>query len=313
MAATTSTAAPAVARRAGATRRELRRVVVGLLFVLPWLLGFLFWTAYPILATLYYSFTEYDVLNSPQFIGLANYANLFTTDNLFKTVLGNTIYFVVIGVPAALVASFLLANLLNKDMRFRPLFRTAFFVPSIVPAVASAMVWLWMYNPNYGLIDDILATFRVPAVPWLSSLGLAKISLIIINMWASGSAMLIFLGALQEVPRTLYDAARVDGANAWHRFWHVTIPMSSPAILFVAVTSMIGTFQYFTLPWLLTQGGPDNATNLYSVYLYQNAFQFFKMGYASALAWVLFVIIVVFTVVIFRTGGAKVHYGGQAD
>jgi multiple sugar transport system permease protein len=300
-------------RKRLAARRELRRTTVGLLFVLPWLLGFLFWTAYPILASLYYSFTEYDVLNPPQFVGLANYVNMFTSDTLFKTVLGNTVYFVVIGVPAVLALSFLLANLLNQEMRFRGFFRTAFFVPSIVPAVASAMVWLWMYNPNYGLIDDILAMVHVPAVPWLSSLGLAKISLIIINVWASGSAILIFLGALQDVPRALYDASLVDGANRFQQFWNVTVPMTSPAILFVGITSMIGTFQYFTLPWLLTAGGPDNSTNLYSVYLYQNAFQFFKMGYASAMAWVLFVVIVVFTVLIFRTGGAKVHYGGQAD
>jgi multiple sugar transport system permease protein len=195
-------------------------------------------------------------------------------------------------------------------MRFRSAFRTAFFVPSIVPAVAAAMVWLWMYNPNYGLIDNLLATFGIPAVPWLSSTRLAKISLILINMWACGSSMLIFLGALQDVPRSLYDAATVDGANRWQRFWNITIPMTSPAILFVAVTSMIGTFQYFTLPWLLTQGGPDNATNLYSVYLYQNAFQFFKMGYASAMAWVLFVIIVIFTILIFRFGGRRVYYAG---
>lgn len=300
-------------QRRAATRREWRRFTVGILFVMPWLLGFILWTAYPILASLYYSFTAYDVLNPPRFIGWANYVNLFEHDNLFQTVLGNTIYFVVVGLPAVLVVSFLLANLLNKEMRFRALFRTAFFIPSIVPAVASAMVWLWMYNPNYGLIDNILAAVHIHAVPWLSSLRLAKLSLIFINVWASGSAILIFLGALQDVPRTLYDAAVVDGANRVQRFWHVTVPMSSPAILFVAITSMIGTFQYFTLPWLLTQGGPDNATNLYAVYLYQNAFQFFKMGYASAMAWVLFIIIVVFTVLIFRTGGAKVHYGGQAD
>ena len=307
------TGAATVTRRRAAARREWRRAARGLLFVSPWLLGFLLWTVYPILASLYYSFTEYDVLNEPRFVGLANYVNLFTTDDLFHLVLGNTVFFVVVGVPAVLVVSFLLANLLNREMRFRPLFRTAFFVPSIVPAVASAMVWLWMYNPNYGLIDNILATVHVPAVPWLSSLNLAKVSLVIINVWASGGALLIFLGALQDVPRTLYDAALVDGANRWQRFWNVTVPMSGPAILFVAITNMIGTFQYFTLPWLLTQGGPDNATNLYSVYLYQNAFQFFKMGYASALAWVLFIIIVAFTILIFRTGGRRVYYGGGAE
>ncbi|MCL4541422.1 MAG: sugar ABC transporter permease [Chloroflexi bacterium] len=308
----TLTHVSALARQRAHTRRELRRVLIGLLFVSPWLLGFILWTAYPIIASLYYSFTEYDVLNSPRFIGFANYINLFTTDNLFKLVLGNTVYFVIVGTPAVLATAFLLANLLNRKMRFRSVFRTAFFVPSIVPAVAAAMVWLWMYNPNYGLIDNIVSPLGVPAIPWLSSTRLAKISLILINMWACGSSMLIFLGALQDVPRSLYDAAFVDGANRWQRFWNITIPMTSPAILFVAVTSMIGTFQYFTMPWLLTQGGPDNATNLYSVYLYQNAFQFFKMGYASAMAWILFVIIVIFTILIFRLGGRRVYYAGGA-
>jgi multiple sugar transport system permease protein len=209
------------------------------------------------------------------------------------------------------VTAFLLATLLNNEMKWRPLFRTIFFLPAIVPAIASAEVWRWVYNPQFGLINATLRSLGMATIPWLSSPALAKPSLIIIHMWAQGTAMVIFLAALQDVPRSLYDAALVDGANRWQRFWHVTIPMCTPAILFVMLTSLIGMFQYFTLGWLLTQGAPNNSTEFYSMYLYRNAFVYFKMGYASALAWFLFLIIVVFTVIIFRTSARWVYYGGE--
>jgi multiple sugar transport system permease protein len=171
-------------------------------------------------------------------------------------------------------------------------------------------VWLWIYNPRYGLVNSFLASQGVQAIPWLSSPQLAKPSLIIIMCWAQGSAIVIFLAALQDVPRSLYDAAIVDGANRYQRFWHVTVPMCTPAILFNLLMGLISTFQFFTLPWLLTQGGPNRATEFYGIYLYRNAFLFFKMGYASALAWLLFLIIVAFTAVLFRTSARWVYYGG---
>ena len=173
------------------------------------------------------------------------------------------------------------------------------------------MVWLWIYNPRYGLINSFLASHGIRAIPWLSSPVLAKPSLIVIQCWAQGNAIVIFLAALQDVPRSLYDAALVDGANWWQRFWHVTVPMCTPAILFILLTGLIGTFQMFTLPWLLTQGGPNNATEVYGVYLYRNAFNFFRMGYASAMAWLLFIIIVIFTILVFRTSARWVYYGGE--
>lgn len=292
-------------------RREGLKIIKGLLFVSPWLIGFLSFTLYPLASSLSYSFTRYDVLRPAKFIGLKNYQDIFFHDDLFRIVLGNTLYFVIIGVPAAFVTAFLLANLLNAPIWGRSLLRTIFFLPAITPAVASVMVWLWIYNTQYGLINSFLAANGRQVIPWLSSPALAKPALIIVQCWAQGTAIVIFLAALQDVPRSLYDAALVDGANSLQRFWHVTIPMCTPAMLFVLLTGLIFTFQSFTLPWLLTRGGPNNATELYSVYLYRNAFVHFKMGYASALAWLLFLIIVAFAVTVFRSSARWVYYRGE--
>jgi len=237
---------------------------------------------------------------------------MITEDKTFRLVLGNTLYFVLIGIPAGMVIAFLLASLLNNEMKGRPAFRTIFFLPTLVPAVASAEVWRWVYNSRWGLINSALKSLGLSIIPFLSAPDLAKPSLIIIDCWAQGTAMIIFLAALQDVPRSLYDSALVDGANALQRFWHITIPMCTPAILFIMLTSMIGKFQYFALGWLLTEGGPNQATEFYSIYLYRNAFVFFKMGYASALAWILFLIIVVSTIAMFRLSGRWVFYRGQA-
>jgi multiple sugar transport system permease protein len=300
--------------RKGQSRRSVqarRDRIKGWLFVSPWFIGFLLFTIYPIFASLYYSFTRYDVLNKPRFIGLSNYVEMFLDDRIFRITVRNSFYFVFVGVPVGLVAAFLLANLLNTDIRFRSLFRAIFFIPSIVPAVASAMVWLWVYNTHYGVINSFLASHGMQVIPWLSKPSLAKPSLIIIQAWAQGSAIVIFLAALQDVPRSLYDAAVVDGANRWQRFFYVTIPMCTPSILFILLTGMIGTFQMFTLPYILTGGGPNRATEVYSLYLYRNAFKFYKMGYASALAWLLFLLILGCSIIVFRTSARWVYYGGE--
>ena len=295
------------------SKRGLQNFLKGILFASPWIVGFLIWTAYPVGASFYYSFMRYDILRPPRFIGLANYTDMLLKDEMFHTVVGNTFYFVALGVPIGVVVAFVLAALLNNDIRFRPVFRTIFFLPSIVPAIASAEVWRWVYNPQWGLINSTLRSWGLATIPWLSSPDLAKPSLIIIQAWAQGTAIIIFLAALQDVPRSLYDAALVDGANRWQQFWNVTIPMCSPSILFVTLTSLIGTFQYFTLGWLLTQGAPNNSTEFYSMYLYRNAFRFFKMGYASAMAWVLFLIVVSLTLLVFRSSARWVYYGGELE
>jgi multiple sugar transport system permease protein len=287
-----------------------RNQITGILFISPWIIGFLAFTAYPILSSLYYSFTLYDIINPPRWIGLNNYVFMLSQDPSFPIVIYNTVYFVVLGVPAAMIVAFLLAALLNNNIVARPLFRTFFFLPAIVPSVAVAMVWLWMYNPNYGLLDGTLGGLGLQVIPWLGSPSLAKISLIIISVWGQGATIVIFLAALQDVPRELYDAAKVDGANGYHRFVNVTIPLCTPSILFVLITGLIGWFQYFTIAWIITQGGPMQSTEVYSIYLYQSAFQFLKMGYAAALAWVLFVVIALFTFITFRSSARWVYYAG---
>lgn len=296
-----------------ARRKELRKFITGVLFASPWIIGFLLWTVVPIIASAYYSLTQYDVVRPPVFVGLGNYAELLFKDKTFRTVVGNTVYLVAVGVPVGVGTAYLMAFLLNRDMKFRAVYRTAVFLPAIVPAVAVAEVWRWVLNPNYGLINSLLKAMNMATVPFLSSPALAKPTLVAIGAWGQGFSILIFLAALQEVPRSLYDAAIVDGASAWRRFIHVTIPMSTPSILYVTLMGMIGTFQYFTLGYILTNGGPNKSTEFLGIYLYRNAFTFFKMGYASAIAWLLFVIIVVLTFFIFRSSARWVYYGGEAE
>ena len=294
-----------------ATRQH--SLLLGLLFISPWLIGFLLFTIYPLISSLYYGFTRYDLLNPPVFLGLANYIDIFTQDPHFGKVVYNTLYYVGLSAPLGVVAAFLMASLLNTEIAGRSVFRAVFFFPAIVPAVVTAMVWAFLLNVQYGAINSTLAGLGLSTIPFLSSPELAKPSLILIHMWAQGNAIVIFLASLQDVPRSLYEAATVDGANAWHKFWNITVPMCTPVILFNLIMGFIGGFQNFILPWLLTQGGPNQATEFYSVYLYRNAFSYFRMGKASALAWILFVIIVTFTVILFKSSARWVYYGGGEE
>ncbi|MEE8392302.1 MAG: sugar ABC transporter permease, partial [Anaerolineae bacterium] len=222
-----------------------------------------------------------------------------------------TLYYVGIGVPLGVGSAFFVACLLNTKLVARSFFRGIIYVPSIVPAVSSAMVWYFLLNIQYGAINSILQTFGLPAIPFISSPTLAKPSMIMVSIWAQGAAVVIFLASLQDVPRALYEAATVDGANAWQRFWNVTIPMTTPIILFNLLMGFIGGFQEFTIPWLLTQGGPMDSTEFYTVHLYRIAFMQLRMGKASAMGWILLIIIVVFTVILFRTSARWVYYGGE--
>lgn len=291
---------------------QRRQLLMGLLFVSPWLAGLLLWTAYPLVSSLYYSFTRYDLLRPPVFLGAKNYVDLLTADSQFGTVMYNTLYYVGFSAPLGVIAAFLMANLLNTRITGRSVFRAIFFFPAIVPAIVTAVVWQFLLNSQFGAINAALQGLGLRTIPFLSSPALAKPSLILINTWAQGNAMVIFLATLQDIPRSLYEAATVDGANAWHKFRHITIPMSTPVILFNLIMGLIYGFQSFTLPWLLTGGGPSNSTELYTLYLYRNAFSFLRMGKASALAWVLFVVILVFTILLFRTSARWVYYGGES-
>ena len=296
------------------TPRERRNILVGLLFALPWLIGFLGFTLYPIVSSFYYSFTRYDLLRPPVFLGFDNYVNLITDDQDFRIVVYNTVWWVLFSAPLGVLSAFLMALLLNTNIVARSFFRAVFFFPSIVPVVVTAFVWQFLLNIQYGAVNGTLQSLGLPTVPFLSDPKLVKPTLILIHMWAQGAAMVIFLATLQDVPRSLYEAATVDGANALRRLWHITIPMVSPIILFNAVLSFISGFQYFTLPWLLSggTGGPNQSTEFYSLFLYRNAFVYLRMGKANALAWILFAVIIFFTFVLFRASGRLVNYAGSS-
>jgi multiple sugar transport system permease protein len=300
-------AIPKVPRLSRARRHEL---FYGLLFASPWLLGFVLWTVFPILSSLYYSFTRYDLLRPPVFIGLTNYTNLID-DSDFYLVLGNTLWWVVLSSPLGVASAFLMAVLLNTKIFARSAFRAIFFFPSIVPVIVVATVWAFLLNIQYGAINATLRGYELPTIPFLSNPIYVKPTLLLIHMWMQGGAIVIFLATLQDVPRELYEVATIDGANSWVRFWWITLPMCSPVIMFNLVMAFIGGFQNFALPWLLTQGGPNRATEFFSIYLYRNAFQYLRMGKASALAWILFLVIVIFTVILFKSSARWVYYRSE--
>ncbi len=289
---------------------ERHNLLLGIIFASPWIIGFLLFTLIPLGSSLYYSFTRYDLLGDPVWIGPRNYNLLLTNDADFRIVMYNTLWWVLISSPLGVISAFLMALLLNTNILGRSIFRSVFFFPSIVPVVVTAFVWQFLLSTQYGAINGLLQGWGFPIIPFLANPAYVKPSLVLIHMWSQGSAMVIFLATLQDVPRTLYEAAEIDGANSWQRLWSVTVPMVSPVILFNLVMSLIAGFQNFTLPWLMTQGGPEKATEFYAIFLYRNAFQYLLMGKASALAWILFVIIVLFTVLVFRVSGRYTYYAG---
>lgn len=287
-----------------------KRFLTMLAFISPWIIGFLAFFVYPLLLSLYYSFTEYNLLQPPKWVGLKNYSNL-TEDTHYQNAVGNTVYFVAFSVPLGVFTAFIIAFLLNQQLRLRVLLRMIFYIPIVVPISATAILWMWIFNSNWGLLNNLLALIGIQGPSWLGSPSWSKPSLIIMQLWLVGGSVLIFLAALQDVPRALYDAAMVDGANAIRRVWHVTIPMVTPAILFSLLTGMIAAFQTFANAWIMTDGGPIRSTEFYVLYLYDNGFRFFRMGYASAMAWILFGVVVVVTVILFRTSARWVYYGGE--
>lgn len=284
---------------------------VGLTFAAPWIIGFLIFGVYPILASAYFSLCRYNIVRPAQFIGLENYKILFTEDPLFWKSLWNTFYLMALGLPLQLMVALFVALLLNARIKGQAIFRTLIFLPSVVPVVATAILWVWILNPEYGLINAVLSRLGIRGPGWLTDPHWSKPALILVMMWTIGNAMIIFLASLQQVPQSLYEAAIVDGAGWWQRFRNITIPMISPVIFFNLVMGVIGSFQYFTHVYIMTSGispdyggragGPEFSTLVYALYLYQNAFQFFRMGYASAMAWIMFIIVAVILIILFKT------------
>lgn len=297
---------------------ERRDFWLGVAFVSPWLIGFLLFTLYPILASFYYSFCEYRVLSPPKWVGFRNYVELFTDKDYFQQSLWNTA-FMFLELPLALAFGLAIALLLNQKLRGMAWFRTLYYIPSVVPTVASSILWLWLLNPDYGLVNKTLAALHLPHdITWLNDRVWAKPGFIVMDLWAVGGSMIIYLAALQGVPQHLYEAADLDGATSWDKLRHVTIPAISPVIFFNLILGLIGTFQYFTQAFVMTSangsagiGGPANATLFYALYLYQNAFQYFRMGYACAMAWVLFLLTLLASFIVFKTSARWVYYEGE--
>lgn len=276
---------------------------------MPNLIGFLVFTLLPVFASLILSFTDWDLLTPLKWVGFSNFTTMFT-DEIFIKVMKNTVLFVVVTVPARMALALLVAVALNQKLRGTLVFRTAFFMPVISSTVAIALVWQWIFNADFGPLNNILFALGMNNTPnWLTSTKYAMPALIIVSIWQGiGFNMVIFLAGLQGIPEQLYEAAHIDGANRWKQFWKITLPMLSPTTFFVLVMTTIGSFQVFDLAMIMTEGGPANATNTLVYHIYRNAFQFFHMGYAAALAWVLFIIVFAITLFQFRKQDTWVNY-----
>lgn len=293
---------------------ERRESVEGWLWSAPWWVGFLLFAVYPMVSSFYHSFTKYKVVGTTEFVGLANYVEAISgADRLFWPSLGRTAYYTSTMVPLALAGSLMAALILNRRIRGTNVFRTIFHLPSLMPGVALAVIWMWILNPKYGLVNQLLNGIGITGPGWLSSVKWAVPGLLLMGFWGSfgGAAMLIFLASLQSIPVELYEVAQLDGANALHKFWYVTVPMLSPAIMYNSVMGIIYTFQSFQVAYLTTQGGPQWATWFFGLHIYTNAFEFYRMGYASALSWCLFLVVLLIVFVYFKLSGRWVFMAGE--
>ncbi|HHV80958.1 MAG TPA: sugar ABC transporter permease [bacterium] len=280
----------------------------GIVLALPAILGFLIWTLGPMVASFILSFTDWNVVSTPHFIGIENFRKMFMEDFIFKKSIYATLYYTLGSVLSTVIFAFLIALLLNQKIKGLPIFRTIFYLPSITPAIASAMLWIWLFNPDFGLLNQLLGRFGIPRLQWIYDEKQVIPSLIFMSIWGMGGTMIIFLAGLQGIPQEFYEAVDMDGGNWWHKFRYITIPMMTPTIFFNLVMAIIGTFQVFTSAYIMTSGGPNYASMFYVYYIYLSAFRYGDMGYACALAVILFFIILSFTLVVFRSSPYWVYY-----
>ncbi len=286
-----------------------RDAIEGYLFIAPVVLGLLIWTLLPMVASLLISFTEYPLLKAPQWIGVQNYVDMVRIPSLrVLHSLVVTLTYGIIALPLTLTAALGAALLLNQKLPLQRFFRTTFYMPTIVPALATAFVWGWMLNPTYGLINATLKALGLPPGTFLTDPSTALPTLIALSLWGVGPTMVVFLAGLQAIPESLYEAGKIDGANGAQLFWNITLPQLSPTIFFNLVTGLIATFQYFLPAYVLTQGGPLFSTFFYNLNLYEKAFKWTAMGLASAMAWVMFAIILALTLILFKGSDALVYY-----
>jgi len=292
--------------------RRRKKNIAGYLFILPWLIGFCLFTAGPILFSIFLSFHEWHIFDKMKWIGIENYKKLFA-DPLFYHSLKVTFYYAAISVPVGLVVGLFLAVLLYQKVKGTSVFRTIFYIPSIVPVVATATLWIWIYNPEYGILNFLLAKIGVRGPDWLYSTKWVVPAIAFMNAWTAGPNMIIYLASLEDIPKVYWDAAKVDGANSWQRFWHITIPFLSPTTFFLLITNVMGALQTFAQAYIMGGGGrgfgaPANASLFYCLYLYEQGWSWFNMGYASSLSWVLTLIIFTLTLIIFKTSNKWVYY-----
>jgi multiple sugar transport system permease protein len=291
------------------SKLQRQEAIDGYLFIAPWLIGFVLWVAGPMIAAIVLAFMSWDLFNPPAWVGLENFKQLFQ-NRLVGLSLWNTAYYTFISVPLTLMVALSTALLLNLPIRFQSAFRTFFYLPAVMPSVANAVLWFWILNPEVGLANGLLRLVGLPELQWIWDPVTSKPSFILMSLWGIGNTMVIFLAGLQGIPQSLYDAAEMDGANWQQRFRAVTLPMLSPVILFNLVLGIIGSFQVFTNAYLMTNGGPQHSTLFTVLYLYRLGFEQFRMGFASALAWLLFLVIMIFTLIQLRLSDAWVYYEG---
>lgn len=306
----------AIRRRSSSATR--RNTLAGLAFCAPWIIGLLVFRAYPIAAAFWYSFTDYHGMMAPAFVGVQNYIHLVDDPDVGGSV-ANTLIYTAMAIPAGIISALGIAILLNTKMRGMPFYRTLFFLPILVPDVALSIIWLQMFNPQYGLVNELIEGVArlfgadIVGPGWLASVTWAKPTLVLLNVWLIGQPMIIYLAALQDVPQDLLDAAAVDGASWFQRLRAVTIPMVTPVIFYQLVTALIGSLQLFTQPFVITGGvgSPAQSMMFYAMQLYREAFVYFNMGQAEAMAWMLFLAVLVLSFIVFRTSGSWVYYGGE--
>lgn len=279
----------------------------GFLFALPWIIGFLCFSVYPLVSSLYYSFTEFNPVKPPEWVGTANFQDIFNDPLVWKA-LQNTLFMAFVSTPINLCVALLLAVIVSKNFKGKGFVRTAFFLPSIIPMVAATMVWIWMFTPEYGLLDNVLAFFGIDGPAWLMDPRYTKVALLLMGTWTTGTSMLVCMAALQEVPTSYYESAQIDGANAVQRFFYITLPCIAHVIVYQAILNFINAFQYFQQAYIIisasfggggrgvANGGPANSMLMYPLYIFYNAFSYMKMGKASAMAWLLFIVVAVLTV-----------------
>jgi multiple sugar transport system permease protein len=294
------------------TRRRLlslsaKRTIIGYIFIGPFILGFFFWFLGPTVFSAWLSMTEWNLITPAKFIGLGNFAHMFN-DKLLGQSIKVTMIYSLISVPVGLVLGFMLALLMNTKVRGIRIFRTIYYLPSIVPAVANAVLWAWIFNSEFGLLNVILRSVGIPKVNWLIDVRYALPAIILMGFWGVGGAMIIYLAGLQGIPEVYYEAAEIDGAGRWAQLWNVTIPLMGPVLFFNLIIGIIGSFQVFTVGYLLTDGGPQNSTLFYVLYLYRVGFRNLEMGYAASLGWLLFFIILLLTLFVFRYIGKNIYY-----